>query len=263
MTENSRIFFLMGRPLLTIVVLAALAIAGTFLFVPVFQQNPDYHHFADSRTILGIPNFWNVVSNLPFLLIGLLSLATIRRNVPATLFGIGLVLTAIGSSLYHLAPNDRTLLYDRLGIVIAVVPLIAMLAEEHEIAVLVIAEAIGIGSMIWWEANGDLRLYGVVQFFPGLLILVIPLVARSRYTHRAILGFVVVFYAIAKACELYDRQIFDALQFISGHTLKHVAAALSTFAIWWWLRKRQPIAVVESSPPLSGVRSSPTRQTTT
>jgi hypothetical protein len=264
MTENSRIFFVMGRPLLTIAVLAALAIAGTFLFVPVFQQNPDYHHFADSRSIAGIPNFWNVVSNLPFLLIGVLSLATIRRNVPATFFGIGLVLTAFGSSLYHLAPNDGTLLYDRLGIVIAVVPLIAMLAEEHELAVLVIAEAIGIGSIVWWELNGDLRLYGVVQFFPGLLILVLPLLVRSRYSHRAILGFVLVFYAIAKACELYDRQMFDALQFVSGHTLKHLAAAASTFAIWWWLRKRQPIAVVESSPPVSGVRSSsPARETTT
>ena len=138
-----------------------------------------------------------------------------------------------------------------------------MLAEEHELATLVIAELIGIGSIVWWEANGDLRLYGVVQFFPGLLILVLPLFVRSRYTHRAILGFVLVFYAIAKACELYDRQIFDALQFVSGHTLKHVAAAMSTFAIWWWLRKRQPIALVESSPPGSGVRSSPAGETTT
>jgi len=254
MTENSRIFFAMGRPLLTILLLAALAIAGTFLFVPFFPQNPDYHHFADTRTIAGIPNFWNVVSNLPFLLIGLLSLATIRRNAPATLFGVGLVLTAIGSSLYHLAPNDGTLLYDRIGIVIAVVPLVAMLAEEHEIATLVIAELIGIGSIVWWEANGDLRLYGIVQFLPGLLIL-----ALRRWK----LAPVLVFYAIAKACELYDRQIFDALQFVSGHTLKHVAAAMSTFAIWWWLRERQPIALVESSPPGSGVRSSPAGETTT
>ena len=258
MTENSRIFFAMGRPLLTIVVLAALAIAGTFLFVPIFQQNQDYHHFADARTIAGIPNFWNVVSNVPFLLIGLLSLATIRRNVPATFFAIGLVLTAAGSGLYHWAPNDGTLLYDRLGIVIAVVPLIALLAEEREMAVLIIAEAIGIGSIVWWQLNGDLRLYGVVQFFPGLLILALPLFVRSRYTHRAVLAFVLVFYAIAKGCELYDRQIFDALQFVSGHTLKHLAAAASTLAIWWWMLKRQPIAVVET-----GVTSSPARQTTT
>jgi len=254
MTENSRIFFAMGRPLLTILLLAALAIAGTFLFVPFFQQNPDYHHFADGRTILGIPNFWNVVSNLPFLLIGLLSLATIRRNVPATLFGIGLVLTALGSSYYHLAPNDGTLLWDRLGIVIAVVPLVAMLAEEHEIATLVIAELIGVGSIVWWEANGDLRLYGVVQFFPGLLIL-----ALRRWRLLPVL----VFYAIAKVCEQYDAQIYEALRHaISGHTLKHFAAAASTFVIWSWMRRRQLIAV-ESSPPGSGVRSSPIRETTT
>ena len=29
-----------------------------------------YHRFADQQTLLGIPNFWNVVSNLPFILVG-------------------------------------------------------------------------------------------------------------------------------------------------------------------------------------------------
>ena len=41
-------------------------------------QDPAYHAFADTRRIAGIPNFWNVVSNLPFLLAGLYGLA--RRS---------------------------------------------------------------------------------------------------------------------------------------------------------------------------------------
>lgn len=261
MTENSRNVFDMDRPLLTTIVLAALAILGTFLFVPYFPQNPAYHHFADTRLLLGIPNFWNVVSNLPFLIIGVLSLATVRRNAPEIVFGAALVLTAFGSGLYHFMPNDATLFCDRAGIVIAAVAVIALLVGEHRTATLVIAEAVGIGSLLWWMMNGDLRLYGVVQFFPGLLIIILPLLFPLRYRHKGALAMVIVCYAIAKACELYDPQIYAALHVISGHTLKHLVAAGSTLAIWMWMR-RQPMTL-ESSPPALGVMSSPARETTT
>jgi hypothetical protein len=261
----------MRRPLVIIIALAVAAVAGTFLFVPWFPQDPAYDQFADTRPLLGIPNFWNVVSNLPFLAIGVLSLLTIRRNIAASVFGIGLILTAFGSGLYHYAPGNATLLWDRAGMVVAIMAMVALLVEStgegacpthHPIAALIVAEAIGIGSLVWWKVNGDLRLYGVVQFFPGLLLIVLPIFFRSRYTRRGILAWVIVFYAVAKGCELYDRQIYDALRFVSGHTLKHLAAAASTLAIWFWLAKRQRNAV-ETSLPLSGVMSSPARETTT
>lgn len=193
-----------------------------------------------------------MLSNLPFLIIGVLSLKTVRRDPASIAFGLGLLLTAFGSAMYHWAPNDGTLLYDRAGMVVALMAVVALLADSTR--VLVIAEVIGIASLGWWQSNGDLRLYGVVQFFPGLLIL-----ALRRWRLLPVL----VFYAIAKACEQYDAQIYDALgHVISGHTLKHFAAAASTFVIWMWMRRRQLIAV-ESSPPGSGVRSSPTREITT
>jgi hypothetical protein len=252
MTENSRNVFTMDRALLTIVVLAVIAIAGTFLFVPYFPQDPAYHHFADTRVMAGIPNAWNVLSNLPFLIIGVLSLMTVRRDAASIAFGLGLVLTAFGSAYYHWSPNDDTLLWDRAGMVVALMAVVALLVDSTR--VLAIAEVIGVGSLIWWQVNGDLRLYGVVQFFPGLLILVLR---RWRLLP------VLVFYAIAKVCEQYDAQIYDALgHAISGHALKHFAAAASTFVIWMWMRRRQLIAL-ESSPPGSGVRSSPIRETTT
>jgi hypothetical protein len=242
----------MDRALLTIVVPAVIAIAGTFIFVPYFPQDPAYHHFADTRAIAGIPNACNVLSNLPFLVIGVLSLMTVRRDAASVAFGIGLVLTAFGSAFYHWSPNDHTLLCDRAGMVVALMAVIALLVDSA--CVLAFAEIIGIGSLVWWQLNGDLRLYGVVQFFPGLLIL-----ALRRWRLLPVL----VFYAIAKACEQYDGRIYDALgHAISGHTLKHFAAAASTLVIWRWMRRRQLIAV-ESSPPGSGVRSSPIRETTT
>jgi hypothetical protein len=42
--------------------------------LPPIPQDPSYHQFADQRTLLGIPNFWNVVSNLPFVLVGAIGL---------------------------------------------------------------------------------------------------------------------------------------------------------------------------------------------
>ena len=37
-------------------------------FLPPIAQDPLYHAFADQRALLGVPHFWNVVSNLPFVL---------------------------------------------------------------------------------------------------------------------------------------------------------------------------------------------------
>ena len=248
----------MDRALLNVIVLAAIAITATFIFIPYFPQPSAYHLFADTRAVAGIPNGWNVLSNLPFLIVGVLSLQTAHsvrngtyRNPASIVFGIGLVLTAIGSSIYHWSPNDGTLLYDRAGMIVALTAVVALLVPSTRL--LIAAELIGIASLAWWQWNGDLRLYGVVQFFPGLLIL-----ARRRWE----LSLVLVFYAVAKACELYDAQVYDALgHAVSGHTLKHLAAAASTFVIWRWMR-RQTVAW-ESSPPGSGVMSSPTRETTT
>src|SRR5215472_12695351 len=54
----------------TIPALAAIAVLA-MLFVPPIHQDPAYHHFADQRTLFGIPNFFNVVSNLPFLFVAI------------------------------------------------------------------------------------------------------------------------------------------------------------------------------------------------
>ncbi len=52
---------------------------ATMVLVPRIAQNPDYHYFADTRTLLAITNFWNVISNLPFVLVGLVGLALRHR----------------------------------------------------------------------------------------------------------------------------------------------------------------------------------------
>jgi len=223
---------------LFVTLLALAAIVGTFFALGAYPQDPGYHNFADKRAFFGVPNFWNVISNIPFLVVGLMSWT--RKRV----YALGLIVTAFGSGLYHWNPNNATLIWDRVGIVIVAGALVSLLVEEYAGGYarisLIVAEVVGIVSLILWYATGDLRLYGIVQFFPGLLIIALPLVFRPMNKAHGLLALVLFFYAIAKLCETYDGQIYHQLQVVSGHTLKHIASAASTAAVWLWLVKRQP-----------------------
>src|ERR1043166_6803997 len=108
-----------------IVALSALLPLGVLMMLPPIPQDPAYHAFADQCTLFGVPNFANVVSNVPFLLVGIVGvvLCVQRRLAGAQLcwfgFFVGLILIAFGSGYYHLAPNNETLVWDRLPMTVA------------------------------------------------------------------------------------------------------------------------------------------------
>ena len=225
-----------------------------------FGQDPTYHDFADRRMFFGIPNFFDVTSNLAFLLVGIAGLRTCLRNgfdrsryAWIALFA-GVTLVSAGSAYYHWDPSNRTLLWDRLPITIGFMGLFAALLGEYigerlGMLLLVPALILGSASVVYWHRFDDLRFYVWVQLIPLLTIPVAMVLYRARYSHRWLLLVALGWYALAKISEANDGQILALSQgVISGHTLKHVAAAVSTLAIWLWLARRQPIAV-ESSPP--------------
>ena len=123
------------RDVLVLVVLAGLAPLLFFGAAPILQPAA-YHELADQRALLGIGHFRNVVSNLPFLVVGLMGLDLLRRKPEeaaagwAALFG-GNVLVAFGSAWYHNNPNDATLIWDRLPIGIAFMGFFTALLVEH------------------------------------------------------------------------------------------------------------------------------------
>ncbi len=86
------------------------AIVALFFSQPIVQDET-YHHFSDIKTIFGISNFWNVISNLPFLFVGILGLYKLYRFRSLTnsniIFFIGVSLVAFGSGYYHLKPNTK------------------------------------------------------------------------------------------------------------------------------------------------------------
>lgn len=245
----------------------ALACAG-ILALPPIAQDPAYHRMADERSLLGMPNALNVLSNLPFGAVGLLGLATVfgrgvGRAEPlvgpgaarsyAVLFA-GVALTMVGSAYYHLAPDDARLVWDRLPMTVAFVGLVAaMLAERvsPRLGRLVLGPllVLGVGSVAYWcwsevRGAGDLRPYVLVQFGSLLVVVLLLVLYPARYPGTGYLVAGLGLYAGAKLLEVADAKIYALGQVVSGHTLKHLVAAGGVACVVAMLRARSAARAV-------------------
>jgi len=223
----------------------AASLAG-LLLLPSIPQDQAYHDFADQRTLLGVPNFWNVVSNLPFIAIGAVGLRQFHRDPGVILLFLGILLTGFGSAYYHLDPSDRSLFWDRLPMAISFMAILAVAIEERVdtragAALLWPLIGIGVFSLLLWRWTGDLRLYVWVQFFPCLILPLIFLLFSPKYSGTSYWLIAAALYALAKLFEFFDSAIYSAGSILSGHTLKHFAAAAACITILRYYQKRQPI----------------------
>ncbi len=233
--------------------LVAIGSVALMLSSPPIGQDPHYHEFADRRAFFGIPNFWDVVSNIPFLLVGIAGLRfclghELRSGKSAwiVLFA-GVVLVSVGSSYYHWDPQDATLVWDRLPITITFMGLLVAVIAEYLSArlarvLLVPMLLLGLASVLYWRAFGDLRFYLWVQLIALLAIPLIIVLFRARYARRWLLLAAFGWHALAKVSELYDREFFALTgNLFSGHSFKHILAAMACFTILWMLRTRKPL----------------------
>lgn len=227
-----------------LIILLVLAISILFIIGPVLQD-PSYHIFSDQNYCLNITNFWNVFSNLTFLIVGVIGLLSIKKNqqnkLAYFLFFIGVGLVALGSGYYHYNPKNQTLIWDRLPMTIAFMALFSIVLSEFiHISLgkksLIPLLFFGFLSILFWVYTNDLRLYILVQFYPILAIPIILLCYKSK--NHSIFGYwlLILFYGLAKVCEYFDSEIHQTLQIISGHTLKHLMAALG---IYLWIHSYQ------------------------
>ena len=246
MTRRVRIWILIG---------VSATAAVTVALMPRTAQNLAYHRFADARTMWGVANALNVLSNVPFVVVGLMGLAFVargwgradenfieaRERWPYAVFFAGVTLTCVGSSYYHLAPDNARLVWDRLPMTLGFMSLFAAMIGERVslragMALLGPLSAAGLASVVywWWTESheaGDLRPYIAVQFFPLLVIPLMLVLFPGRYTRTVDIGVAVGWYGAAKVLELLDTQVYHATGgLVSGHSLKHVAAAA---AAWW------------------------------
>ncbi len=229
-------------------------VAGvTLLAVPRFPQDPAYHHFADQRTLWGVPHALNVLSNLPFVVFGLFGLAWLLR--PAlwralaaepwqrwaflTLFA-GVAATGVGSAYYQANPTSATLTWDRLPLTVVLMTFFALVLADRVSPRLGPClwpplVVLGVASVVYWhwtetQGAGDVRLYALVQFFPMAAIPLVLLLFPARAYPTASLLAVLGWYVLAKLLELLDGVIYAANGAVSGHTLKHLVASLG--ALW-------------------------------
>ena len=245
-------------PLLLLAPAAAVAVIAVLLH-PI-PQPLSYHNFADHRAWLGISNFGDVASNAPFAIVGIWGLILLLTSGRArfvnwrerwlyVMMFASLILTAFGSAYYHLAPDNARLVWDRIPIMMVFMALLAgVIAERASIGtglvLFPVLEIAGVGSVLLWQSSelhghGDLRFYAAVQVY-SILILLLSLLLPPKYTRSPDLVVVVALYVLAKVLEETDRQVFALGHIVSGHTLKHLAAAAAGYWILRMLVNRQP-----------------------
>ena len=253
-----------GRTWRVGVLVAALVAAGVVAFAsPRLPQANDYFDFADGRRLAGVPNALNVLSNLPFLVVGLAGVSMLlggrarfgdpRERAPWMVFFTGVALTGVGSAWFHLAPSTGTLVWDRIPMTLGFMGLLSALITERVDAgwgrrLLWPLVGVGLGSVISWYLSelsgaGDLRPYFLVQYYPLLALPLVLLLFPARYSRSLAYLFALGTYLLAKVAEVKDVDILWLGGFVSGHTVKHLLAAAGIGSIVWMLGRREPLGL--------------------
>ncbi len=243
-----------------IIFILGVVLVGTIVmfFIPRISQDPNYHNFIDQRRLFGIPNFWNIMTNIPFIIAGALGLHVCNPNVPRgglpelgsgyRMLFVGILLVGFGSAYYHYNPSTQTLLWDRLPMTIAFMAFLCVIVGEHisihgANRLLAPALVIGLGAVIYWyvtEAKGvgDLRPYGLVQFLPMVLIPLILILFQSRLSNNGYIWVVLGAYAASKVAEHQDVAVYHITGIISGHSVKHLFASFGALLMVLALTRR-------------------------
>jgi len=239
------------------VILLAIIIAVLLITEPV-PQDIRYHNFADTQQLFSIPNFLNIISNLPLLIAGILGIKSLVNNQitvfftnkkPYYIFFIAVSLVSVGSSYYHFYPDNNTLVWDRLPMTIAFMSLFSIviseqISEKIGARLLIPFILLGVLSVIYWiysefKGNGDLRLYATVQFIPVLVIPLLLIFFKSKFTMTRGYWWLIGSYVVSKILEHFDAPIYSLLILISGHSLKHIMAAIGIYLLLHYYRKRE------------------------
>jgi hypothetical protein len=226
---------------------ACLALGLLACLAPPLAQAQHYHAFADQRSWLGVPFAMDVLSNLAFAAFGLAGLSRLwrlpaptpgdaQRPLAALFFG-GLLLTAVCSAWYHWQPDDAGLAVDRCGMVLAFAGLLGLAAAgsiSDRAGVLLALGLLVLGPLsVWaWSVSGNVLPWGVLQFGGMALLLVLAWLKPLPGALAVRWGVVILIYVAAKVLEQADQVLYALSgQLVSGHSLKHVVAALAGWPV--------------------------------
>ena len=244
-TPTPRVLWTRGGALVALGVLGVTVAA----MLPPIPQDLGYHDFADRRTLAGIPNTLNVLSNLLFFVVGLTGLAWLAgvarergwNRAASAILCAGIAGTGVGSAWYHLAPSNARLVWDRLPMTVVFMTFLELVVADRVgtragrvlLPPLLIA---GLASVGYWALiDDDLRAYGLVQFFPMLAVPFLMFTLPSARARDGDLWWAIGCYGASKLTEHVDGAIFALGGIVSGHTLKHLLAGLGAAFILRWL----------------------------
>jgi predicted membrane channel-forming protein YqfA (hemolysin III family) len=252
--------------------LLAALLLGLALALPPIAQPMQYHAFADQRACPGmfsfLPNCLDTVSNALFTLVGIIGLLFLRGEMgqraaqwhrvffnpqeawPYALFFVALILLGFASGYYHLAPDNAGLAWDRAAMALAFMAWFAAILCERispraGLTLLPVLLVAGLGSVAWWywsetQGMGDLRFYIVMQLTPILLVPLLLWLYPPRYDDGRDIMVVIGLYLLALLFDFTDRPVFALTGgLVSGHTLKHVVAALAALWVVRYLHRRK------------------------
>ena len=245
---------------------SALLLCALALCLPRMPVPASYHAFADQMTWGILPHARDVLSNAAFALAGWVlwwqgrryvrcmpDLAAGQRLAAALRVSAwGLVLTALCSGIYHLQPDARGLMIDRIGMSMAFAGVVGVLVADRFAPVRVVpamaaALLLGVACAVGDFLHDNTTPWVLFQLGVVVLMLLAPWITRDAGAHRlgqpAVLGVawwqVLAFYALAKLCEMGDHALWHWTgELISGHSLKHIAAAAAVWPIVRALRQR-------------------------
>ena len=255
----------LGYSLLAFVILMAFSLLLSSSPIP---QPVEYHRFADTRGWLFIPNALNVISNLPFVIIGALGLKLLPTRqthsikledslMAYRLLWLGTFLLGFGSAYYHLSPDNDTLVWDRLPIALSLMALNSIVIGEflsdkwgRKLLLPLVLFGLFATAYWWWterQEAGDVRLYLLSQFIPMLAIPVLLLCFKTQHKNTLAYLLLLLVYSLAKLAEHFDHEIFAFTGIISGHTLKHLFAAAGLYIL---LRAQTQMFAMHKNPSL-------------
>jgi len=235
--------------------------------LPSFAQPQSFHDYADQRVWLGVPHAADVLSNLPFFVVGALGLhfsllgwrtqnsnafSDQRAAWAYALLFLGILLTAFGSAWYHAQPNDATLVWDRLPMALGFAGLVAGTltdrAPQRILQLLLAFAAVGAGTVLYWNMSGNLVPYLVMQVGFIAAALIATAWIRSGYTHTNRIYSAAGLYAVAVIFERLDHQVYGLLGgWVSGHTLKHLFACAAIVVVYAMLCERRGAVFIAHS----------------
>jgi len=240
---------------------------------PTMAQPEHYHAFADQRSLFGIPNMMDVLSNLAFAGFGVVGawrvwllprgdLSPVQRSL-AGLFFFGLVATAACSGWYHLQPEDNGLAIDRYGMTLAFAGLLGLagatrVSDRAGQWLALIVLVFGTWSIWGWSTTANILPWTLLQFGGIALILGLACLPARAGALPVCWIAVILAYALAKVLELFDLPVYQLTgELVSGHTLKHIVASCAALPVLHATYRASRL--LESPPPAAAAAASAKR----